>query len=183
MVRMSGYDFRVNNEAWVSDDYSSYLYGNETIHMFMEHAASTDPEPDPLFILYSAQAAHIPYDAPDEYMERFSYIEDEDRQGLAAVIAVFDESLGDIVEYLKSEDSGFLWENTLMIISTDNGGTVTSGSSNFPLRLVLIFVYFAIYYILLNHFIHLLIDNIVLLQWKGAERKHCGKAVSEPLPL
>jgi len=38
------------------------------------------------------------------------------------------------VGYLQSAESGYLWDDTLVIVSTDNGGTVTVGSSNFPLR-------------------------------------------------
>merc|ERR1711997_1264879 len=52
----------------------------------------------------------------------------------ASTLFVLDESLGAIVDYLKSAKSGYLWEDTLIILSTDNGGTVTEGASNFPLR-------------------------------------------------
>merc|ERR1719244_462849 len=42
--------------------------------------------------------------------------------------------MGDLVTYLKSEESGNLWDDTLVIVSSDNGGSVEEGASNFPLR-------------------------------------------------
>merc|ERR1719356_586291 len=35
---------------------------------------------------------------------------------------------------MKSAESGYLWDNTLIIVSSDNGGDQTISSSNFPLR-------------------------------------------------
>ena len=134
---------------------------------------------NPFFILLSSQSAHVPYAAPSEVIEKFNYIEDENRQQLAAVISVLDDTLGDIVGYLKSEESGYLWSNTMLIVSSDNGAPtvqhfdgalIQTGASNFPLRLVPVFV-------LLSFVIH------VSLTMKEAERRLCGKEVSEPLLL
>jgi len=132
LQRITGFDFRKDSEPWVSDEYSTYLYGAETLILLNEHVALQDP--DPMFILMSSQAAHSPYDAPQDIKDQFSYISDGDRQELAAVIYCLDQTVGDIVDYLRSEDSGYLWDDTLVIVSSDNGGTVTEGASNFPLR-------------------------------------------------
>lgn len=96
----------------------------------------TEQKENPFFILLSSQAAHTPYDAPQEYLDRYSSLNDANRQEMAAVLAVLDETLGDITDYLQSEQGGYLWNNTMVIISADNGGSVTEGHSNFPLRFV-----------------------------------------------
>lgn len=132
LQQVSGFDFRNGDTASVNEEYSTYLYANETLNLLKDHVSN--PHSEPMFILWSSQAAHDPYDAPQDVKDRFSDIEDENRRELAAVIAVLDESLGDIVEYLKSEESGMMWDDTMIIVSTDNGGSVTKGSSNFPLR-------------------------------------------------
>ena len=92
---------------------------------------------EPFFLYYSSQAPHTPFDAPQDVIDKFGdTISDTSRQTLAAVMTVFESVVGDIVEYLQSDESGNLWDNTLFIFSTDNGGDVTEGASNFPLRFV-----------------------------------------------
>jgi len=133
LQRISGFDFRDGTTPWVTEEYSTYFYGNQTIDQMMKHVEEEDA--DPFFILLSSQAPHTPYDAPQHILDEYSEkIEDEDRSQLAAVLSVFDQSMGDIVDYMKSEESGYIWEDTLVIVSSDNGGSVTEGASNFPLR-------------------------------------------------
>lgn len=42
-----------------------------------------------------------------------------------------DEAIGDIVTAMKEKG---MWENTVLVFTTDNGGAVTKGASNWPLR-------------------------------------------------
>ena len=98
-----------------------------------EHVASdTD---NPFFIYFASQAAHTPWSAPSYLEEYFAArIHNPERSRLAAVVTVLDDTVGEIVDYMKSEESGYLWDNTLIIVSSDNGGAVQKGASNFPLR-------------------------------------------------
>ena len=130
---MSGWDFRDGTTPWITNEYSTYFYGNETIDRMRTKVEEQDP--DPFFILLSYQAPHTPYDAPQDILDHFSEkIEDEDRAQLAAVVSVLDQSMADIVDYMKSDESGHIWDDTLVIVSSDNGGSVVDGASNFPLR-------------------------------------------------
>merc|ERR1712176_615478 len=56
------------------------------------------------------------------------------RRFLAGAMSALDDSIGQMVAYLKSAYSGYLWDNTLLIISPDNGGDVDDKASNWPLR-------------------------------------------------
>ena len=156
LQEIGGFDFRNGTEAVVIEEYSTYLYGNETLRIMEEHVKNvvTDGvDADPFFIMLSSQAAHVPYAAPQEALDQFTDIEDDDRAELAAVISVFDQSLGDIVEYLRSEQSGHLWDEKLLIFTSDNGGALDSGASNFPLRFGLYSVHFNLsIYIQYNYF-------------------------------
>lgn len=130
---MKGHDFRNGLEACSSEEYSTYLYGNETLRILTEHVE--DEKENPFFLYFASQAVHSPFVAPDEVIQSFdALIGDPYRREMAAVATVLDDTVGQIVEYLKSEESGYLWDNTLFIVSSDNGGDQTISQSNFPLR-------------------------------------------------
>ena len=115
------------------DQYSTYIYGNETIRLLQEHVTSDSD--DPFFIYFASQAMHTPYEADQYLIDSFNAtINDTSRRKVAAVMTALDYTVGHIVDYLQSEESGYLWDETLLIVSTDNGGEVTEAGSNFPLR-------------------------------------------------
>ena len=158
MIELKGYDFRHGTEQYITHEYSTFFYGNETLNLLRDVVDSEQEEP--FFLYWSSQAAHEPYQAPKERVDMFhDSIHSEDRRNLAAVISLLDDTIGEVVQYLKSEDSGNMWDDTLLIVSSDNGGAVTegkymysgkqmvtfirrvvlllfwgSGASNFPLR-------------------------------------------------
>merc|ERR1712228_765834 len=80
------------------------------------------------------------YAAPDYALNDAShYTDNENRQQLLAVISVFEQSLLDIVDYMESavydyDDGTNLWDDTLLVFSSDNGVSTQYGGSNFPLR-------------------------------------------------
>lgn len=130
---MKGHDFRDNTEQCTSEEYSTYLYGNRSLQIMEDHVASNSEHP--FFLYFSSQAVHSPWSAPQDVVDSFAEsIDDEDRRTLAAVTTILDDTVGQIVEWMKSAESGYLWDETLFIVSSDNGGDATIGSSNFPLR-------------------------------------------------
>ena len=85
------------------------------------------------FFLYLAyNTVHSPMQGADEYMKKFSHIEDIQRRIFAAMLAQLDDSVGKLTKQLRS--SG-VEENTLIVFLSDNGGpTKELTSSNAPLR-------------------------------------------------
>jgi arylsulfatase A-like enzyme len=59
------------------------------------------------------------------------HIQDEKRRAFANTVTAMDEAIGNITTTFQKHG---LWENTLMIFTTDNGGPVTEGANNYPLR-------------------------------------------------
>jgi arylsulfatase A-like enzyme len=82
------------------------------------------------FFLYVAyNAVHAPPEAPEEDIKPVTG--DETRDTLMAMIKHLDMGVGEIVGSLKEHD---VFDNTLLIFLTDNGGSGAMSASNAPLR-------------------------------------------------
>ena len=106
------------------------LFASRAVGIIESHDPST-----PLFLYYAMHLLVSPLCAPLEYLDRFAFIADnQDRRYVAAMTAMMDDIVGDVVIALKQ--SG-LWENTLLIWSSDNGAAIEldNGAKNaYPLK-------------------------------------------------
>ena len=70
---------------------------------------------------------------PDEYLEKFSFIDTKDRQYYHAMVNYLDDVVGELVTTLKGRG---MWDNLLFVTSSDNGGPEYpgGGANNYPLR-------------------------------------------------
>ncbi len=86
----------------------------------------------PFFLYVPFNAVHSPMQGLDEYMAKFSHIEDIHRRIFAAMLSHLDDSVGMIMGTLHGWG---LDGNTLVFLTSDNGGpTKELTSSNAPLR-------------------------------------------------
>ncbi|CAH3182779.1 unnamed protein product [Porites lobata] len=106
--------------------YSTYLYAEQAQKVIESHNAST-----PLFLYLPFQSVHSPLQVPTEYTEKYENITDDDRKIYAGMVENVDEAIGNITEAMKTAG---LWDNTLLIVTTDNGGAPDDGGYNWPLR-------------------------------------------------
>jgi len=74
-----------------------------------------------LFLQYDSKLCHYPMQAPQEYQDRFKYIEYDNRRMYHAMVSFLDDQLGNITNTMKELG---MWDNTLMILTSDNGGYV-----------------------------------------------------------
>ncbi|EDO32709.1 predicted protein [Nematostella vectensis] len=121
-------DFR-DNDLIVKDQKGTYgtrAFTKRAVDTIHRHNSSS-----PLFLYLPFQNVHGPVQAPPEYIDKYSFIKDKTRRTHAAMVDIMDEAIGNVTSALKSAG---LWENTLLVFSTDNGGIHTAGGYNYPLR-------------------------------------------------
>ncbi|XP_077995700.1 arylsulfatase B-like [Glandiceps talaboti] len=107
--------------------YSTHLFAREAQRIIRQHDTDT-----PLFLYLSFQAVHTPLYVPTQYEHMYNKtIKDSNRRIFAGMATCMDEAIGNVTETLKQKG---LWENTVLIFSSDNGGIPTGGGSNWPLR-------------------------------------------------
>ncbi len=120
-----------NKTRLKDEEYEGYM----TTRLTEEAVAFIDREKANPFYLYLAyNAVHAPAQAPKEdiarYQEKFPGLSNK-RAILMAMLHHLDLGVGAVVKKLKDED---LWENTLLIFLTDNGGSKAMEANNGILR-------------------------------------------------
>ena len=95
---------------------------------FVKEASTKDK---PFFLYLAYNAPHVPLEAKQEDLEKFSDIKDKDRRTYAAMVYAVDRGVKQIVHTLKETNQ---LENTLIIFLSDNGGNTDHGATNYPLH-------------------------------------------------
>lgn len=143
----SGFDFWRNKTAmWeehssqASPRYSVDAYQREAQRILDNHNPS-----EPLFMYFAHQNVHEPLQYPPEevYKDNCKHVAHTtplDRNILCTMMNRLDAAIGEFEAMLKKKG---MWENTVLWVTTDNGGMLPPGagngkvgsvSSNFPLR-------------------------------------------------
>lgn len=116
-----------NNTEIEETEYITDAFSREAIRMINESAKGNKP-----FFMYLAyNAPHVPLQAKKEDVALFKDIKDEDRRNYAAMVYAVDRGVGGIVNTLKEND---IFDNTLIVFLSDNGGNTDHGASNYPLK-------------------------------------------------
>eukprot|EP00794_Sanderia_malayensis_P019907 gene19907-21852_t len=118
-----------DQEKLVREDqgiYSSKLF-NEQAFKLIDGRNDTKP----LFLLMSYQNVHEPLQVPEYYSNIYSHFEDKSRQAYAGMTSYLDDSIRNLTTRLKHNG---LWNNTLLIFMSDNGGSPAKSGFNWPLR-------------------------------------------------
>jgi len=149
------YDFwedgQPNYDIIETDTNTMYLYGDKIMEYLDTEGAkrkaftddqdgNTVSEPAPFFMFAALQSMHVPFpDVPEYETQCSSYLagstgSDQYLRGRAkycGLLLLTDAVIGDIVWRLKTN---YLWDDTLIVFTTDNGGETARGASNYPFR-------------------------------------------------
>ena len=74
---------------------------------------------------------HGPLQVPQQYEDMYGEVEDPDRRTYLGMVTAMDDVVGNVTESLKRAG---MYDNSVIIWFSDNGGPVSYGGSNFPLR-------------------------------------------------
>jgi arylsulfatase A-like enzyme len=108
-------DWYRDSEPVREEGYTTTLIGRDATALIERHDTSV-----PLYLYLAFNAPHTPYQAPQEYIDRYAGIEDPTRRTYAAMVSCLDDEIGRVVEAL---DRKGMRSNTLILFHSDNGGT------------------------------------------------------------
>ncbi|XP_005099750.2 arylsulfatase B [Aplysia californica] len=125
---VNGFDFRNNTEVCRdgAKNYSTYQYADRMEQIVRGH----DPK-NPLFMYMAFQNVHMPMQVPEKYTAMYPHIQNENRKYLSAMVTAVDDAIGRLITSLKQKG---IYNNTLIIFTSDNGGWTSYGGNNYPLR-------------------------------------------------
>lgn len=113
--------------------YEDFLFARHVRQLAHEHGQNHKDKP--FFLCWAPHIAHEPLQVPQAYDKNFSHIDLQQRRLYAAMVYLLDQQIGNLVNDLKKLN---MWDNTLFVFSSDNGGPIyrfgTPGANNFPLR-------------------------------------------------
>lgn len=107
-------DWYRNNTPLVEEGYDNTLFGNEAARLIRDREGDK-----PLFLYLAFTAPHSPFQAPEEYVKRYSHIKDEQRRLYAAMVTAMDDAIGHV---LKALDEKGMRDDTVIVFQSDNGG-------------------------------------------------------------
>ena len=65
-------------------------------------------------------APHTPFQAPQDYLDRYKQVADPQRRAYSAMITAMDDQIGEVVQALEKRG---MRDNTIIVFHSDNGGT------------------------------------------------------------
>lgn len=108
-------DWQRDNQPVKEEGYVTQLLGADAVKRIENHDAKK-----PLFLYLAFTAAHTPYQATQEYLDKYKHIADETRRAYAGQITCMDDEIGKVLASLESKG---MRKDTLIIFHSDNGGT------------------------------------------------------------
>jgi arylsulfatase A-like enzyme len=120
------------------EHYEEYKFKQRALGIVAKH-----PVNDPLFLCYCFHIVHEPLQVPQAYYAAFDGIKDDylamglhHRRIYHAMVSYMDSAVGDVVDLLRSSKKQSMWNETLMVFQTDNGGPSFAGglptANNYP---------------------------------------------------
>ncbi len=124
--RDGGHDWHRDDKANYDKGYATDLIAREATRLIRSFGNDR-----PFFLYVAFTAPHLPRQVSEKYKEPYARLP-EPRRTYGGMVAALDEAVGQIAAAL---DERALWDNTLVIFSSDNGGLEPGViSDNGPLK-------------------------------------------------
>ena len=116
---------------------TSCVYEDE---LFLQQVLSTIKNHDvnannPMFLFWSLHTIHGPLQVPKKYYELYDKVSDERRRRYLSMVRWMDHAVENVTLLLKERN---MYENTLIVLTADNGGPIyfggSGGANNYPLK-------------------------------------------------
>jgi leishmanolysin-like peptidase len=104
--------------------HSCFLYTNRAVGLLARHDASI-----PLFLYFSQQVPHMPLTTLPEFEDPSNIFKMS--RTYNAMVACADQATQNITIVLKARG---MWDKTLMLVASDNGGHTMRAGNNYPFR-------------------------------------------------
>lgn len=111
-------DWYRDNAPLEEEGYDNLLFADEAVRVIEGHDGS-----EPLFLYLAFTAPHTPFQAPQDYLDRFPDIADPNARAYAAMISVMDDGVARVVAALEAKG---MRDDTLIVFHSDNGGVVNA---------------------------------------------------------
>jgi arylsulfatase B len=126
--------WRDDGPAGAPTAWEDFMFTNESVTLIARHDARR-----PLFLFHAFHSVHTPLRPPSSLESAYAHVLDPSRRAYAAMTAYVDRAVGEIKAALEAKG---MWENTLLVVTSDNGGPTYPGkntalfgsASNAPLR-------------------------------------------------
>ncbi|KAL5014583.1 hypothetical protein ScPMuIL_008853 [Solemya velum] len=106
--------------------YSTDVFAQKAVNIIQTHNKE-----QPLFLYLPFQAVHTPIQVPKKWEDYYPNIKTEGRRQYCGMVTAMDNAIGQVVDSLKREG---LYNDTLIIFTSDNGGLPQAHGNNWPLR-------------------------------------------------
>lgn len=124
---------RKNEETVNPEGHATEIFTDWAID-YIEDRTSEAHRDQPFFLYLAYNAPHNPVQPPQEWLDKVLAREkgiDQTRAKLVAFIEHLDHGVGQVLDSLKETGA---WDNTIIVFTSDNGGLVSAGARNSPLR-------------------------------------------------
>lgn len=107
-------DWYRNNVPLKEKGYVTTLLGQDAVRLINRHDTQK-----PLFLYLAFTSPHTPYQAPQEYLDKYKDVKDPQRRAYSAMITAMDDQIGKVLAALEARK---MRDNTIIVFHSDNGG-------------------------------------------------------------
>lgn len=122
---------RLNQEVIQPEGHATDLFSQWASDYLKSRASNADK---PFFLYLAFNAPHFPIEPPQEWLDRVKQRHPDLEEKRATNVAFVEHLDARIGQVLKTLDETGLAQNTVVIFTADNGGSLPHGQSNHPWR-------------------------------------------------